>query len=355
MPISKVRITEEFAKDLRALRLNHPVNGQVLTAQGLSFAINKPRVWMSQLESPNKKGKKFVRTTDLNLIFEKLLGKDAYKSDEYMDFMARHANNIPTDHTLWQRHKAFSINPRLSGAVDYEKAVHSSLKELSESFKQLIDAAHNDEKRFIVLRSINMLNKNLQRVPDQAVILNTIPLFICEDSAAFSYNVTKSMLLLIDECAEHIRKEPEAYDICSMPWAKDAIVAALLHVEDAIAVLKTMIGAEAAIEELKKTYNEHLRQIDLICKSLFFSESIIAPIADDACGDMTLICDHLKVMDSLNKRFTVLLEKIRAEYETYEEHHISQIQQENSAEYQQEWGTSLSSEHWENLKIRDED
>ena len=47
----KLDLTEELAATLRQLRLNHPVNGEVLTAENLSKAIGNNRAWMSQIES----------------------------------------------------------------------------------------------------------------------------------------------------------------------------------------------------------------------------------------------------------------------------------------------------------------
>ena len=47
----KLDLTEELAATLRQLRLDHPVNGEVLTAENLSKAIGNNRAWMSQIES----------------------------------------------------------------------------------------------------------------------------------------------------------------------------------------------------------------------------------------------------------------------------------------------------------------
>ena len=47
----KLDLTEELAATLRQLRLDHPVNGEVLTAEKLSKAKGNNRAWMSQIES----------------------------------------------------------------------------------------------------------------------------------------------------------------------------------------------------------------------------------------------------------------------------------------------------------------
>ena len=50
LPI-KIDLTKELAAKLRELRINNPVNDEVLTAENLSKAIGNNRAWMSQIES----------------------------------------------------------------------------------------------------------------------------------------------------------------------------------------------------------------------------------------------------------------------------------------------------------------
>lgn len=47
----KLNLTEELASELRHLRLSHPVNGEILTAEKLSKELGKNRAWVSQIES----------------------------------------------------------------------------------------------------------------------------------------------------------------------------------------------------------------------------------------------------------------------------------------------------------------
>lgn len=47
----KLDLTEKVAATLRRMRLEYPVNGEVLTAEKLSKAIGNNRAWMSQIES----------------------------------------------------------------------------------------------------------------------------------------------------------------------------------------------------------------------------------------------------------------------------------------------------------------
>lgn len=50
LPI-KMELTEKVAATLRRLRLEYPVDGEILTAEKLSKAIGNNRAWMSQIES----------------------------------------------------------------------------------------------------------------------------------------------------------------------------------------------------------------------------------------------------------------------------------------------------------------
>lgn len=50
LPI-KMELTEKVAATLRRLRLEYPVDGEILTAENLSKAIGNNRAWMSQIES----------------------------------------------------------------------------------------------------------------------------------------------------------------------------------------------------------------------------------------------------------------------------------------------------------------
>ena len=48
---SKLKLSKELAGKLREIRLNNPVNCEILTAENLSKSIGNNRAWMSQIES----------------------------------------------------------------------------------------------------------------------------------------------------------------------------------------------------------------------------------------------------------------------------------------------------------------
>ena len=75
----KLDLTEELAATLRQLRLDHPVNGKVLTAENLSKAIGNNRAWMSQVESRRLKK---IKREDIIKIYKLLYNEsDDYKAE----------------------------------------------------------------------------------------------------------------------------------------------------------------------------------------------------------------------------------------------------------------------------------
>lgn len=75
----KLDLTEELAATLRQLRLDHPVNGEVLTAEKLSKAIGNNRAWMSQIESRRLKK---IKREDVIKIYRLLLNESNEKEIE---------------------------------------------------------------------------------------------------------------------------------------------------------------------------------------------------------------------------------------------------------------------------------
>ena len=65
----KLELSKSLAIKFRDLRLNNPVNGEVLTAENLSKAIGNNRAWMSQIESRRLKK---IRREDIIAIYQLL-------------------------------------------------------------------------------------------------------------------------------------------------------------------------------------------------------------------------------------------------------------------------------------------
>lgn len=82
LPI-KLELTEELAAKLRDMRLNNPVDGNILTAENLSKAIGNNRAWMSQIESRRLK---YIKREDIIKVYSILLGYDKDESLEQVEF-----------------------------------------------------------------------------------------------------------------------------------------------------------------------------------------------------------------------------------------------------------------------------
>lgn len=78
LPVS-LNLTEELAATLRQLRLNHLIDGEVLTAENLSKAIGNNRAWMSQIESRRLKK---VRREDIIKMYKYLFNEDDFLAEE---------------------------------------------------------------------------------------------------------------------------------------------------------------------------------------------------------------------------------------------------------------------------------
>ena len=72
-------LTEDLAAKLREIRLNNPVNGEILTAENLSKAIGNNRAWMSQIESRRLKK---IRREDVIKIYKYIYNTEDIKSEE---------------------------------------------------------------------------------------------------------------------------------------------------------------------------------------------------------------------------------------------------------------------------------
>lgn len=78
----KLDNTKELAIKLRDLRLKHPVNGEVLTAENLSKAIGNNRAWMSQIESRRLKK---IKREDIIKIYKLLYDYDDEFAERYAE------------------------------------------------------------------------------------------------------------------------------------------------------------------------------------------------------------------------------------------------------------------------------
>lgn len=80
LPI-KIELTEKIAATLRRMRLEHPVDGEIMTAENLSKAIGNNRAWMSQIESRRLKK---IKREDVIKIYKLLLDEPNEKQAEHI-------------------------------------------------------------------------------------------------------------------------------------------------------------------------------------------------------------------------------------------------------------------------------
>ena len=93
LPI-KMQLTEKVAATLRRLRLEHPVDGEILTAEGLSKAIGNNRAWMSQVESRRLKK---IKREDIIAIYKLLHNEPDEEKAEFIAEMDLFATFVRHD------------------------------------------------------------------------------------------------------------------------------------------------------------------------------------------------------------------------------------------------------------------
>lgn len=93
----KLDLTEKVAATLRRFRLEHPVDGEILTAEKLSKAIGNNRAWMSQIESRRLKK---IKREDVIKIYKLLLNESNEKEAEHiaeLDLCSPFSNRYDTE------------------------------------------------------------------------------------------------------------------------------------------------------------------------------------------------------------------------------------------------------------------
>lgn len=142
LPI-KLDLTEELAATLRQLRLDHPVNGKILTAENLSKEIGNNRAWMSQIESRRLKK---IKREDIIKIYKLLYNEtDDYQAEyhaevDLMQFITENIDSqkfVMTDGTA---NKKYSNNERYGN--DYE-ALNYTNEDLLRDKKNLMEINSN--------------------------------------------------------------------------------------------------------------------------------------------------------------------------------------------------------------------
>ena len=152
LPI-KLDLTEELAATLRQLRLDHPVNGEVLTAEKLSKAIGNNRAWMSQIESRRLKK---IKREDVIKIYRLLYNEaDDYQAEyhaevDLMEFINENSNSQKIVITDGSANEKYSNNVKYGNNYEGLNYTNEDLlrdkKNLMEITSNIVDTFMNELK-----------------------------------------------------------------------------------------------------------------------------------------------------------------------------------------------------------------
>lgn len=138
LPI-KLDLTEKVAATLRQLRLDYPVNGEVLTAEGLSKAIGNNRAWMSQIESRRLKK---IKREDIIKIYKLLHNESDDKIAEQMA-EADLCSTFETRYDSDKNNSSFVNDSYSEGIVSLDNLMSDLRDVLLEEYKKLDNHMRN--------------------------------------------------------------------------------------------------------------------------------------------------------------------------------------------------------------------
>lgn len=165
LPI-KLDLTEELAATLRQLRLDHPINGEVLTAENLSKAIGNNRAWMSQIESRRLKK---IRREDIIAIYKILFNYEDEQDAEDKAEMDLLNHIIPNKNNmlLFGHPKEAAISEHIPNKKEINKKdlrnitnmVKFNCEEITNLFMELYFDEEDIKKKLIVAHQIQQFLK----------------------------------------------------------------------------------------------------------------------------------------------------------------------------------------------------
>lgn len=213
----KLELTEELAATLREMRLTHPVNGKILTAENLSKAIDKNRAWMSQIESRRLKK---IKREDIIKLFKLLYNEpDDYRAEYRAEtnltrfILSEQGNNkeiicggkIDAQYS----HEAYKEYREAHGGLDYtDKDLLNDQNNLVSISNDIINIFMNklkttksciDHNNYI--NQFMSLQDNLsERFDDTLFVIDKLPIYALNYATKEEYlKFTESINLLSDE------------------------------------------------------------------------------------------------------------------------------------------------------------
>ena len=135
----KMDLTEKIAATLRQLRLDYPVNGEVLTAEKLSKAIGNNRAWMSQIESRRLKK---IKREDIIKIYKLLHNEPDEKKAELIaeaDLCSPFETRFDSD----KKNSSYVNDSYSEGIISLDNLMSELRDTLLQKYKELNDSDRN--------------------------------------------------------------------------------------------------------------------------------------------------------------------------------------------------------------------
>ena len=188
---SKIKLTKELAGKLREIRLNNPVNGEILTAENLSKSIGNNRAWMSQIESRRLKNIKREDIIKIYRLLFNITSSDEAEEKAELDLLKYLKNS--SSHNMFFSYKHYfeenetnlystqsfnnsdeSIDKATMKKVcsDFTKQCKNITLNLSDYFNTL-----SDNEKILANFYISRLNRNVFDDPTNSLkIIASLPL-----------------------------------------------------------------------------------------------------------------------------------------------------------------------------------
>ena len=167
LPI-KMELTERVAATLRRLRLEYPVDGEILTAENLSKAIGNNRAWMSQIESRRLKK---IKREDIIKIYKLLHNEPDENKAEQMaeeDLCSCVENRFDSE----QRNSSFVNDSYSEGIISLNNLISNLRDVLLDAYKNLND----NGDRNALLGCIESMIDNFSNDYDHTHAIYTCPI-----------------------------------------------------------------------------------------------------------------------------------------------------------------------------------
>lgn len=164
---TKIELTEKIAATLKRLRLEHPVDGEILTAENLSKTIGNNRAWMSQIESRRLKK---IKREDVIKIYKLLHGI----SDDKIAEQIAEADLCSSDNRYdSSKSKSSFVNDSYSeGMISLDNLISDLRDVLLEKYKQL----DSDWDRNSLLGCIESMIDNFKNDYEHTQLIYTAPI-----------------------------------------------------------------------------------------------------------------------------------------------------------------------------------